>query len=77
MKRPALHNRQVVVLQMAFRARKVFGTFEKRAPEPDSNPDLCDPSTVIDQLSYQVKWELVIMWVDNNSVDAGYRSILI
>ena len=33
MKRPALQNEQVVVLRMAFRARKVFGTFEKRAPE--------------------------------------------
>ena len=33
MKRPALQNKQVGVLRMAFRARKVFGTFEKRAPE--------------------------------------------
>ena len=32
MKRPALQNRQVVILRMAFRARKVIGTFEKRAP---------------------------------------------
>ena len=32
MKRPALQNKQVVVLRMAFRARKVLGTFEKRAP---------------------------------------------
>ena len=32
MKRPALQNKQVGVLRMAFRARKVFGTFEKRAP---------------------------------------------
>ena len=31
-KRPALRNKQVVVLRMAFRARKVLGTFEKRAP---------------------------------------------
>ena len=33
MKRPALQNKRVRVLRMAFRARKVFGTFEKRAPE--------------------------------------------
>ena len=33
MKRPALQNKQVVILRMAFRARKVLGTFEKRAPE--------------------------------------------
>ena len=33
MKRPALQKKQVVILRMAFRARKVLGTFEKRAPE--------------------------------------------
>ena len=32
MKRPALQNKQVVLLRMAFRARKVLGTFERRAP---------------------------------------------
>ena len=32
MKRSALQNKRVAVLRMAFRARKVFGTFEKRAP---------------------------------------------
>ena len=32
MKRPALQNKQVVLLQMAFWARKVLGTYEKRAP---------------------------------------------
>ena len=32
-KRPALQNKQVAVLRMAFRARKVLGTFEKRAPD--------------------------------------------
>ena len=31
MKKPALQNKQVVLLRMAFRARKVLGTFEKRA----------------------------------------------
>ena len=34
MKRPALQNKRVGVLTMAFRAGKVFGTFEKRAPGP-------------------------------------------
>ena len=33
-KRPALQNKRVAVLEMAFRARKVLGTFEKRAPGP-------------------------------------------
>ena len=32
MKRPALQNQRVAVLGMAFWARMVFGTFEKRAP---------------------------------------------
>ena len=35
MKRLALQNEQVGVLRMDFRARKVFGTFEKRAPGAD------------------------------------------
>ena len=33
MKGPALQNKQVGVLRMAFRALKVCGTFEKRAPD--------------------------------------------
>ena len=32
MKRPASQNKRVGALQMAFRSRKVFETFEKRAP---------------------------------------------
>ena len=32
MKRPALQNKRVGVLRMAFGARKVFGSFEKRTP---------------------------------------------
>ena len=32
MKRPAIQNKQVGVLQMDFRARKVFGSFEKHTP---------------------------------------------
>jgi len=34
-KRSALQNKQVVILRMAYRARKVLGTFEKRAPGLD------------------------------------------
>ena len=37
MKRPALQNKRVIVLRMAFRVQKVFGAFEKRAPEPEAN----------------------------------------
>ena len=36
-KRPALQNKRVGVLQMAFLAWKVFGTFEKRAPGLEIN----------------------------------------
>ena len=32
MKRPALQTKRVGVLRIAFRARKVFGSFEKRTP---------------------------------------------
>ena len=64
-KKTALQSKRVGVLQMAFLARKVFGTFEKRAPglknshpERDSNPDPSDSDAVRDQLSYQANWEL-------------------
>ena len=39
MKRPALHNKRVTALRMAFWARKVFGTFEKRAPDLYAHAD--------------------------------------
>ena len=38
-----LQSKRVGVLQMAFRTRKVFGTFEKRAPHRNylrSNPEI-------------------------------------
>ena len=35
MKRPALQNKQVALLRMAFRTRKVLGTFEKQGPGPN------------------------------------------
>ena len=39
MKRPALQNERVRVLGTAFRARKVFGTFEERATDPSETVD--------------------------------------
>ena len=63
MKRSALQNKQVVILRIAFRARKVLGTFEKRAPGRHSNPDLCDVGGVLQHLSYQANWEMVVMWL--------------
>ena len=48
----SLQNKQGGVLQMAFRARKVFGTFEKRSPGHivgtrgiDCNPNQCHPNS--------------------------------
>ena len=45
MKRSALQNKQVVILRMAFRSRKVLGTFEKRAPEEEVLGSLRDKTT--------------------------------
>ena len=52
----------------------------------DSNPDLCDASAAVHQLSYQANWEVVIMWVTckpedveihgNNRVIMYLKSIL-
>ena len=39
MKRPALQNKQVVLLRMAFRVRKLLGTFEKQGPGPGMEPN--------------------------------------
>ena len=36
MKRPALQSKRVGVLRMAFQARDVFGSFEKRTPVNDT-----------------------------------------
>ena len=45
---------------------------EKFWPEQDSNPDLCNAGAVLYQLSYQAKWELVIIRVYDKPVDRGY-----
>ena len=50
---------------------KSFGTFEKQAPEQDLNPDLCNVSAVINQLSYHTHWEMVITWVHNDLLKEG------
>ena len=51
--RSALQNKQVVILRMAFRARKVLGTFEKRAPGPRQvlNVNECPPISEL-KISY-------------------------
>ena len=36
------------------------------------DPDLCDACAVLYQLSYQINWELVIMWVNDKPVESGY-----
>ena len=44
---------------------------EKFRPEGDLNADLCDAGAVLYQFSYQANWKLVIMWVNDKSVDSG------
>ena len=55
MKRSALQNELVVVLQMAFWARKVFETFEKRAPEL-----IC---VKMKQGFFPDKWAISKLWI--------------
>ena len=56
MKRLALQNKRVRVLRMAIRARKVFGTFEKRAPEKPVVQRLDDAFHYPLDKSYQTDW---------------------
>ena len=60
---------------MAFRTRKVFGTFEKRAPglNGDSSRDLYDAGAALYHLSCQANWELVVMRVNDKSVDEDHN----
>ena len=44
----------------------------KERLELDLNPEVCDASVVLYQLSYQANWELVIMWVNDEPADSGY-----
>ena len=61
MKTPALQNKQLGVLRMAFRARKVFGTFEKRAPG-------CLDFTLIQFFSYASRSELETWSVEKHLI---------
>ena len=59
MNRLAFQNSRVGVLRMGFRARKPFGTFEKRAADGDWNHDLlCRTCAVLHKLSSPDYWEL-------------------
>ena len=42
----------------------------------DSNSDLCDAGSVLNQLSYQANWEQVVVWVDYKPVNV-YVEIMI
>ena len=46
-----------------------------RRPEWDLNPDLCDSSAVLYQLSCQANWEQVIIWVHDKPIDDEYTSM--
>ena len=37
------------------------------------DPDLCNACAVLYQLSHHVIWKLVIMWVNDEPIDDGYR----
>ena len=66
MKRPALQNKQVGALRMAFRARKVFRTFEKRALADDQlHLFMVIPSAalVLSQLACLLQVEILNMFV--------------
>ena len=45
---------------------------EKFRLERDSNPGLRDAGAVLQKLSYQANWELVIMRVNHKPVDSEY-----
>lgn len=49
--------------------------FKRASSERVSNPDHCDGSAALNQLSYQENWELVVMWVDYKPEYDGYRYI--
>ena len=73
MKRPALQNKQVGVLQMAFRARKVFGTFEKRAPGHQFSTD--GPEVVkIRVLSLQVVYSWPSLYLSLHTLVIGLEA---
>jgi len=46
-----------------------FLSSRKKGQSEDSNPDFCDASTVLYQLTSQANWDQVIMWVNHNTVD--------
>ena len=66
-KRSALQNKRLAVSQMAFRARKVFGTFEKRAPgyscRSDHIPNVSDRCLFFAHSSFKVCMSL---WAANS-----------
>lgn len=39
----------------------------------NSNTDPCDADAVLQQLGYQAKWEMIIMWVNHKPVDSAIK----
>ena len=56
---------EVMLCYLSSSERKAW----KLRSERDSNPDLCDAGAVINHVSHQANWELVIMWVYDKPVD--------
>ena len=66
-KKISFTNKQVVVLRVAFRARKVLGTFEKRAPDEERGSTDCTCSVIKVARAKQEKY------VDNLSLNDNYQ----
>ena len=71
-KRPPLQNKQVVVLRMAFRARKVLGTFEKRAPGRVPRSEMMSIKTKTVQEEYHFEIPCQVSDIANLTVIMGH-----
>lgn len=48
---------------------------EKYRPELESDPELCDASSMFHHLSYRANWELAVMWIHDKPMDSGYNYV--
>ena len=69
MKRPASQNKRVGVLWMAFRARKGFGTFEKRAP--GRGLLICDICRVLEEWTHYHDSSSSLVQFESAAIVAG------
>ena len=50
-------------------------TSSEKGLNGDSKPLLCHAGALLHQLSYQVNWELVVMWVDYKPVEVNVDDV--